>query len=63
MNKSVISDNVFVSIGYLDDYVSKNLYKATSANCVVLAVCANTEAISCFLVSIRTIRVICSQQR
>ena len=65
VNKSVISDNVFVILGYLDDYVSKKLYKAASANCVVLAVwtnfnCVNTGAILCFLVSIRTIRVICT---
>lgn len=38
VNKSVISDNVFVSLGYLDDHISKNLYKAGSATCVVLAV-------------------------
>ena len=38
VNKSVISDNVFVILGYLDDYVSIKLYKAASANCVVLAV-------------------------
>lgn len=38
VNKSVISDNVFVILGYLDDYVSKKLYKAASATGVVLAV-------------------------
>lgn len=38
VNKSVVSDNVFVSLGYLDDHVSKKLYKAASATCVVLAV-------------------------
>ena len=39
VNTSVISNNVFVILGYLDDHVSKKLYKAASANCVVLAVC------------------------
>ena len=38
VNKSVVSDNVFVILGYLDDHVSKKLYKAASATCVVLAV-------------------------
>lgn len=38
VNKSVISDNVFVILGYLDDHVSQKLYKAASATCVVLAV-------------------------
>ena len=28
MNKLVISDNVFVILGYLDDHVYKKLYKA-----------------------------------
>ena len=68
MNKLVISDNGIVILGDLDDHMSKKLYKAVSANCVVLVVytnfnCANTGAILCFLVSIRTIRVICTQQR
>ena len=68
VNKSVISDNVFVILGYLDDHVSKKLYKAVSATCTVLAVytdfnCANTGTILCFLISIRTIRVMCTQQR
>ncbi len=35
LNKSVISDNVFVILGYLDNHVSKKLYKAA---CIVLAV-------------------------
>ena len=53
VNKSVISDNVFIILEYLDSQVSKKLYKAASAICVVLVVstnfnCANTGAISCF---------------
>ncbi len=28
VNKSLISDNVFIILGYLDDHVSKKLYKA-----------------------------------
>lgn len=32
VNKLIISDNVFVTSGYLDDHVSKKLYKATSAS-------------------------------
>lgn len=33
-----MSDNVFLILGYLDDHVPKKLYKAASANSVVLAV-------------------------
>lgn len=36
VNKLVISDNVFVILGYLDDYVSKKLYKVALAICVTL---------------------------
>lgn len=47
VNKLVILDRVFVILGYLDDYVSKKLYKVALAICVALVVltnfnCANT---------------------
>ena len=56
VNKSVISDNVFVILRYLDNHVSKKLYKAASATYVALAVlanfnCANPGAILCFLIN------------
>ena len=38
VNKSVILDNIFIILGYLDDHVSKKLYKAASVTYVVLAV-------------------------
>lgn len=38
VNKLVISDNVFVILGYLDDHVYKKLYKAVLTVCVVLVV-------------------------
>lgn len=34
VNKLVILDRVFVILGYLDDYVSKKLYKVALAICV-----------------------------
>ena len=47
VNKLVILDRVFVILGYLDDYVSKKLYKVALAICVALVLltnfnCANT---------------------
>lgn len=53
MYKSVISDNVFVILGYLDDSVLKKLYNDISDICTVLVVytkfnCTNIETISFF---------------
>ena len=36
VNTSVISDNVFVILGYLNDHVSKKLYKAKLLQLIVL---------------------------